>query len=507
MKLATELDAQSSTTVEDWHERVNAIFPAYFTHAMSDPHTAIWEWGAAIERTSAPRPFVAIWPRGRGKSTHAEAIAVDLGARGKRHYCMYVSGTQDQADKHIQTVARMMESEGARGYGPHIGTPRVGKNGGRTWNRSIMTTANGFTVEAVGLNKAVRGQKIDWARPDLIIFDDIDEKHDTPNATRKKVEVITGSILPAGADNTAVLFVQNLIHAESVADSLSKPSGETGSAQYLMNRVISGPYPAVDGLQYEAQPDGERVRWVITQGDSLWEGYDLSVCERELNRVGPSAFLLESQHEVDADKDNALLSQADFERTRILPPNAPPALLKRAVGVDPPGGRGSCGIVAGGYGMIAGERHGYTIDDASTGPGASPEEWALEVLKCCARNNALLIIAEVNFGGDMVTETIRNTKWKDDTGRVLMDGARDVKIVQVRASRGKTLRAAPVAVLFQQGYAHHVGHFPALEKQWRTYEPDTGQDSPDRLDAEVWLYAGLGLTAEQYDPPKSSRYV
>ena len=64
------------------------------------------------------------------------------------------------------------------------------------WNRRIVQAANGFTVEAVGLNKAVRGQKIDWARPDLIIFDDIDEKHDTPEATKKKAEIITGSHSP-----------------------------------------------------------------------------------------------------------------------------------------------------------------------------------------------------------------------------------------------------------------------------------------------------------------------
>ena len=74
--------------------------------------------GAKIEAGSQPRPFVAIWPRGRGKSTHAEAIAVDLGAANRRTYCMVVSATQDQADKHVATIARMLESDGVTQFYP-----------------------------------------------------------------------------------------------------------------------------------------------------------------------------------------------------------------------------------------------------------------------------------------------------------------------------------------------------------------------------------------------------
>src|SRR5690606_10318737 len=111
-------------------------------------------------------------------------------------------------------IARMLESDEVAKHYRNVGKPRVGKNGSRSWNRRTVTTASGFTVEAIGLNKAVRGQKIDWARPDLIILDDIDEKHDTELTTTKKAQVITDSILPAGSANCAVLFVQNLIHAD-----------------------------------------------------------------------------------------------------------------------------------------------------------------------------------------------------------------------------------------------------------------------------------------------------
>src|SRR5690606_16725499 len=128
-----------------------------------------------------------------------EALTADVGLRKVRTYVMYISGTQAQADKHVQTIARMLESKAFVAQVPEMATPRVSHNGNRTWNRRMLTTATGFTVEAVGLDKAVRGQKIDWARPDFLVFDDVDERHDSEATRQKKEEIITESIIPAGA--------------------------------------------------------------------------------------------------------------------------------------------------------------------------------------------------------------------------------------------------------------------------------------------------------------------
>src|SRR5690606_31004038 len=155
-------------------------------------------------------------------------------------------------------------------------------------------------------------------------------------------------------------------------------------------------------------------------------------------------YMLESQHEVDADNPHALLSEEDFNRTRVF--DHPP-LSRVAVAVDPAAGSGTTGIIAGGKAKVRGEWHGYTLEDATTPPGAKPEEWALEVLKCYHRVGADVIFAEVNNGGEMVESVIRGVKWVHD-GRVMVDG-RMVKVVQVRASRGKQVRAEPVSVLFE----------------------------------------------------------
>lgn len=492
LNLANSLDPSglSLEIPEDWRERVPKFFGRYFWHGFSQPHEELWAWENEIQHDSTPRPFVAIWPRGRGKSTTAEAVVADLAIRGARVYCLYVCATQDQADKHVATIARMLESDSIAQYAPTIGKPKVSQNGNRTWNRQMVTTATGFTIEAIGLDKAVRGQKIDWARPDLIVFDDIDEEHDSELVTTKKEETITASIIPAGATNCAVLFVQNLIHANSIASRLAKKPSETGAAHYLMDRIISGPFKAIEGLEYAQEQIGDVFRWVIKEGESFWQGFTKTICENEINRVGPRAFERESQNEVEGDNENALMSAADFERTRIAADKVPD-LVRIAVAVDPPGGATECGIVCGGKAKIGADWHGYILEDATMPKGVKPEAWALGVLKCYYRNDADEILVERNYGGDMAASTIRQAKWIADD-KVLVDGAK-VKIREVIATRGKVVRAEPVATVIQQGRGHHAGHFPELEKEWRQYVPGASE-SPNRLDAEVWLFIGLELT-------------
>jgi len=63
----------------------------------------------------------------------------------------------------------------------------------------------------------------------------------------------------------------------------------------------------------------------------------------------------------------------------------------------------------------------------------------------------------------------------------------------VRATRGKALRAEPIAALYEQHRIHHVGYFAELEQQMMDFDPALGrnQKSPDRLDALVWALTEL----------------
>src|SRR6185436_3812819 len=249
---------------------------------------------------------VGIWPRGGAKSTSAEMACTDLGCSGSRIYCLYVRMTQDKADASVENVAALFESDEIAKHFPEHSRRKTGKFGNaKGWRRNRIWTAGGFAVDALGLDTASRGVKLENQRPDLIIFDDIDDLLDGPAATKKKIEIITKSILPAGSNNCAVLFIQNLIIRDGVASQLAD-----GRADFLALRKVSGPFPAIENLKYEWRLDSKTGmrRAYITAGVATWSGQDLATCQRFIDTWGLSAFLKEAQHKVQGKSEGVCLN-------------------------------------------------------------------------------------------------------------------------------------------------------------------------------------------------------
>ena len=190
-----------------------------------------------------------------------------------------------------------------------------------------------------------------------------------------------------------------------------------------------------------------------------------------------------------ADREGALWRRTDIDDARVT---ICPRLTRIVIGVDPPGGATECGIVAAGKVNIAGRDHVYVLEDRSL--QASPDKWASEVVVAYFHNMADRIIAESNFGGDMVENTIRMVN-------------RNVPVSLIRASRGKQARAEPVAALYEQGRVHHLGQMALLEDELCTWVPDEGMASPNRLDALVWAVTDLMLLQKDYGPPGTVRYA
>lgn len=161
--------------------------------------------------------------------------------------------------------------------------------------------------------------------------------------------------------------------------------------------------------------------------------------------------------------------------------SAPP-LRRVVIGVDPSGsdgvGGGTQGIVVVGLGT---DGDAYVLADRSC--RLSPDGWAQVVAKAAEDFDADRIAAERNYGGAMVESTIRTAN-------------RNLPVKLVNASRGKHIRAEPVAALYEQGKVHHVGSFPELEEQMTmtTTAGYQGGGSPDRMDAAVWALTELMLT-------------
>jgi len=293
--LRVSLERPGQPAPAQWDEWLRTMFPAHFTMPFAERHAELWEWLWAIQHDSGPDPFVAIWPRGGGKTTNAEAGATALGVRGVRRYAWYVSETQDKADNNVRNIATLLESQATARHYPRHSERMLTKYGhSKGWTSQRLRTAGGFTVDAIGLDTAQRGLKVEEQRPDLIVLDDIDGKHDSLQTSAKKIATITTSVLPAGSTNCAVLAVQNLIIPNGFFTRMVD-----GRADYLSDRIVSGPHPSIVGLRTKWNERGEQVkRAAVVQGEATWAGQSLEVCQRMIDRFGLIAFRKECQHEV-----------------------------------------------------------------------------------------------------------------------------------------------------------------------------------------------------------------
>jgi len=156
-----------------------------------------------------------------------------------------------------------------------------------------------------------------------------------------------------------------------------------------------------------------------------------------------------------------------------------PEIRRIVVSVDPAVssdvGSDEHGIIAAGLGE---DQRGYVLDDTSL--RGTPRQWAERAIATYDKWDADAIVVERNQGGDMVKHTLQSIR-------------AEMPIVEVVATRGKHVRAEPVAALYSMGRMSHVGTFPQLEDQMcqMTAGGYEGHGSPDRVDALVWAMTEL----------------
>jgi predicted phage terminase large subunit-like protein len=216
-------------------------------------------------------------------------------------------------------------------------------------------------------------------------------------------------------------------------------------------------------------------RTLVTRGSTFDNAANLSKVALDDLRAKYEGSRLGRQElfgEILTDVEGALWSHDTIDAARTL--DYPP--LERIVtAVDPAvtfnSDSDETGIITAGVS----NGHFYVLSDATV--KAAPNEWANRVHSEYQRWTADRVICETNNGGDLIPGLMRTID-------------PDLPIKKVTASRGKIVRAEPVAALYEQGKVHHVGYFPDLEQQMTTYAAGS-KDSPDRMDALVWAITGL----------------
>lgn len=240
-------------------------------------------------------------------------------------------------------------------------------------------------------------------------------------------------------------------------------------------RIVATSTPKPSGLVRAlcARPDA-----VMTTGSMYENRANLAarfLASVEQQYGGSRLGRQEIEGELLEDVAGAILTLAQIDAVRVA---TAPELARVEIGVDPSGSGPNGdeqGIVVCGRGV---DGEGYVLADRSC--QLSPQGWARRVVDAYHELEADAVLAEANFGGEMVRATISQVD-------------RSVPVRLVHASRGKHVRAEPILTLYEQGRIHHVGSHSKLEDQLCRFTAHgyEGDESPDRADAAVWALSSL----------------
>jgi phage terminase large subunit-like protein len=276
----------------------------------------------------------------------------------------------------------------------------------------------------------------------------------TPRATRAllalKAEPTCEASHATTLENAAFLSPRFL------DDLLTLYGGTRRAAQELEGQVVE-----LEGALFTAaMMAGAREEWRVVSGE--WRGGGGGAASGAIVEVGPP----------DANDPN---------HSPRATHRSPLPLDRIVVAIDPTttAGGDACGIVAAGSRRRAdGRREAVVLADRSAA-GLSPDGWARRAAALADEVGAACIVAEVNQGGAMVKAVLRTAGCA-------------VRVKEVRAMRGKRIRAEPVAALYEQGRVHHAGAFAALEEELMAFGTEgEAAGSLDRADALVWAITDL----------------
>lgn len=319
---------------------------------------------------------------------------------------------------------------------------------------------------AAGVGGPITGKGFDIG----IIDDPIKnaEEAASPTVRAKHKEWYDSTFYTRKAPGAAIVVVQTRWHPDDLSGWLLEKEAASDDPEGW--HVIS-----MDAL-HEGVPDAPPSCSVAPDwrapGEALApKRYDCSALQKIRSNVSSKVWSsLYQQRPVDS--EGALWSWGMIEAAPA------PELQRVVIGVDPAGGGGDeHGIVVVGKGA---DGVAYVLADGTEPGTSSPNRWAQAVKRLYDAHNADRVVAERNFGGDMVEATLRTA-------------APHLPVKVVSASRGKSVRAEPVAALYETGRVKHVGALEDLERQMTSWDPMHDKSSPDRVDALVWALTELML--------------
>ncbi len=393
---------------------------------------------------------------------------------GKRPDCSIIacSYSADLASMMNRDVQRIIDDKKYKNVFSE--TSLSGDNVRKTAKGAYLRNSDVF--EIVGHNGVYRsagvGGGITGMGCDIGIIDDPIKNREEASSTtyrEKTWEWYTSTFYTRLEKDAQILVTLTRWHEDDLGGRLLEQSKEEGADKWVILNL-----PAI--CEENKHKDDPREI-----GDPLWENkYNLERLAKIRATVGQYDWASLYQQRP-APKEGGLWKFKDIHDNRYLGKYEDmPGLQRVVIGVDPAvtgtSTSDETGICAVGVGSNG---HYYVLGDYSI--RGSPLDWARKVVYAYETHKADRVIGETNNGGDLVEVNLRTVK-------------RNIPFKKVTATRGKVLRAEPIAGLYEQGMVHHVGNMPQLEDQMCSWLP--GMKSPDRVDALVW--AITEISEKQY---------
>ena len=435
---------QSNMTMEDVAVQVTRILkPLDVNELISElsPH----ENQSLFIDSQSKRKVIRAGRRG-GKTTGVAILAVKALRAGRR--VLYATPTTEQIDAFWFKVNIML--------GEAIDSGAYRKNESK------------HTIEVVGTTQRIRA-KTAWNADtlrgdygDLLILDE----YQLMNETAWK-EVGAPMLIDNNGD---AVFVYT--PPSRASRSVSKATDKRHAPKMFKM--------AVEEMKI-AKAEGRAPRWEAFHFTSYDNPH---VSEEGIAEVAKDMTSLAFRQEIMAE-DTEQVPGALWDREKMIDPyriERAPELTRIVVAIDPSTTStevsDEAGIMVGG---VDGEGHGYLLKDSTKRD--SPRGWGRTAVNLYRDFGADRIVAETNNGGEMVGLTLET----------VLEKGEHISYKAVTATRGKIVRAEPIAALYEKGFIHHVGEFPEAEEELCSYV--AGNKSPNRLDAIVWLFWELMLKA------------
>jgi hypothetical protein len=436
-----------------------ALIPLRFNNAQRHVHQALEEQKARTGRVRA----LILKGRQQGCSTYVQArfYHAVTHAPGRR---AYILTHEDDATQNIFEIAERFHTNCPLEFRPSTGASNAKE-------LSFSNLDSGYRVGTARTKGAGRSGTVQFFHGSEVAYWANAETHfagvmqSIPDAAGTEVILESTSAGPTGMFATK--------WAEAVR-------GEGGYIAIFTPWFWQDEYrlPVPEDFEPTAEEENYAEKYGLDAGQIVWRRDKIL----ELNGVWHfrREYPATPAEAFSAENPGALWTRKVIEEHRV---HRPPLFRLMAVAVDPSttskATSNEAGIVWGGIGLNG---HGYVMGDETR--RARPIEWAKTAVAVYDEHGMEWLIYESNQGGEMVSDLIGTI----DRGKKL-----PVAIKSVSASRAKRARAEPIAALYERGMVHHVGSHPALEDEMCTWDAENSNESPNRIDALVWLLTKLML--------------